>query len=156
MSDKPISKGRRRTLKLALGGAVALPSADILLRSPAGAVLTGATFSMADQVAAASRPNIVVIMTDDQRRISDMDVLQKTRKMIGNNATRFEKYYCPYPLCAPSRSSFLTGQYAHNHGVMDNSPPTGGYGKLNDNNTLPVWLQNAGYHTCHVGKYING
>ena len=35
-------------------------------------------------------------------------------------------------------------------------PPLGGFTKLDHTNTLPVWLQRAGYHTAHIGKYLNG
>ena len=50
----------------------------------------------------------------------------------------------------------LTGQYMHNHGVRGNTPPTGGYSRLDHTNTLPVWLSEPGYATAHVGKYLNG
>jgi arylsulfatase A-like enzyme len=52
----------------------------------------------------------------------------------------------------------LTGQYAHNHGVRGNQLPSGGYSKLAPTlgNTLPVWLQRAGYYTAHIGKFLNG
>ena len=50
----------------------------------------------------------------------------------------------------------LTGQYAHNHNVLGNTAPDGGYAMLNDNQTLPVWLQSAGYRTVHIGKMPNG
>src|SRR5262249_42549006 len=58
-------------------------------------------------------------------------------------------------LCCPSRASFLTGLYAHNHGVTQNAWPQGGYYKLDHSNTLPIWMQKAGYCTCHIGKYLN-
>ena len=45
-----------------------------------------------------------------------------------------------YPLCCPSRATYLTGQYAHNHGVR-NTPPHGGDEALDARHTLPVWLQ---------------
>ena len=51
---------------------------------------------------------------------------------------------------------FLTGQYAHNHGVLSNKAPYGGYYALDSSNTLPVWLKRAGYETILVGKYLNG
>ena len=60
------------------------------------------------------------------------------------------------PPCCPSRSTFLSGQFAHNNGVRHNSPPQGGYAKLNHKNTLPVWMQKAGYVTSHIGKSPNG
>jgi arylsulfatase A-like enzyme len=63
-----------------------------------------------------------------------------------------------YSLCCPSRTTFLTGQYSHNHGVTWNFAPFGGYYRfkqLGQKNTLPVWLQHAGYTTGLIGKYLN-
>lgn len=100
------------------------------------------------------RPNILVIMTDDQT-VADMRVLPKTRALVGEQGTAFTNSFVSYSLCCPSRSTFLTGQFPHNHGVVQNSGPNGGYQRLDHSNTLPVWLQEAGYYTVHVGKYLN-
>ena len=62
---------------------------------------------------------------------------------------------CRFPLCCPSRATFLTGQYSHNHGVFTTELPNG-YNGLNHLNTLPVWLRSSGYRTAMVGKYLNG
>ena len=43
----------------------------------------------------------------------------------------------------------------HNHGVLGNRPPEGGYARLDTTEWLPVWLQRAGYHTLHIGKFLN-
>jgi len=63
--------------------------------------------------------------------------------------------YASYSLCAPSRSTFLSGQYALNHGVSDNTEPDGGWPAFDDSDTLPMWLQQAGYQTVMIGKYLN-
>lgn len=99
-------------------------------------------------------PNILVILTDDQT-LEDMRVLPKTRSHLAARGTTFENSFSAYPLCCPSRATFLTGQYPHNHGVVANSGPNG-YPRLDETNTLAVWLQDAGYFTAHVGKYLNG
>ncbi len=99
-------------------------------------------------------PNILVIMTDDQT-LADMRVLPKTQALLGEQGTTFANSFVSYPLCCPSRSTFLTGQLAHNHRVWQNSGPRGGYQRLDHSNTLPVWLQEAGYYTVHIGKYLN-
>jgi N-acetylglucosamine-6-sulfatase len=101
------------------------------------------------------RPNVVVVMTDDQDARS-MWAMPETTRLLGAKGTTFDRSYASYPLCCPSRATFLTGQYAHNHGVRSNVPPTGGYPALAGHNTLPVWLRRAGYVTAHVGKYMNG
>ncbi|MFL6200172.1 MAG: sulfatase [Thermoanaerobaculia bacterium] len=104
---------------------------------------------------AAPRPNILVILTDDQT-LESMRILEKTQRLLGEEGTTFANAFVSYPICCPSRATLLTGQYAHNHKVMANKPPDGGYGKLDHSNTLAVWLREAGYDTAHVGKYLNG
>ncbi len=108
------------------------------------------------------RPNIVLVMTDDQN-LEQMAAMNKTRALIGGAGTTFPNSFSAFPLCCPSRSTMLTGQYPHNHRVLGNSPQErGGYTKLyggprpNGRDTLPVWLRRAGYHTTHIGKYLNG
>ncbi len=61
-----------------------------------------------------------------------------------------------FPLCCPSRATNLTGQYAHNHGVLHNAGPFGGFRSSTHTSTCRVWLQAAGYRTMHVGRYLNG
>jgi N-acetylglucosamine-6-sulfatase len=105
--------------------------------------------------AASARPNILVLETDDQT-LADMSVLPKTRALIGDRGTTFTNSFVSYSLCCPSRSTLYTGQYAHNHGVLSNKLPTGGFTRLDTSNWLPLWLQAAGYRTMHVGKFLNG
>jgi N-acetylglucosamine-6-sulfatase len=102
-----------------------------------------------------ARENIVVIMTDDQTAAS-LSTMQHTNTLLGGEGTRFENAIASFPLCCPARATHLTGQYAHNHGVLHNNPPFGGFIQLDHSNTLPVWLQQAGYRTMHVGRYLNG
>src|SRR4051795_5575929 len=103
------------------------------------------------------RPNIVLIMDDDQSA-EQQRFLTKTNAAIGQHGVTFDNSFVNYSLCCPSRSTMLTGQYAHNHGVRGNSLPSGGYSKLAPTigNTMPVWLQLSGYYTAHIGKFLNG
>jgi arylsulfatase A-like enzyme len=106
--------------------------------------------------AAASGPNVVVVMTDDQR-YDDMAALPKTRRLIGRAGVSFTRAYVSYPVCCPARATFFTGQYAHNHGVIClYATCGGGYGNLRQREYLPVWLERAGYATAHIGKFLNG
>ena len=102
----------------------------------------------------ADQPNVVVIMTDDQTSES-LRVMEQTQALLVDEGTTFANGIATFPLCCPARSQYLTGQYAHNNGVRDNTPPDGGYPALDDDETLAVWLQRAGYSTAHVGKYLN-
>jgi len=103
---------------------------------------------------APKRPNIVVVVTDDQTLASlGAATMPSTVGLIGGEGTEFTNAVATTPLCCPSRASMLTGQYAHNHGTLGNTP---GYEALRHKaNTLPVWLRRAGYVTAHVGKYLN-
>ena len=118
------------------------------------AVVTAAIPTTAAAKAPAERPNVVVIMTDDQD-FRSMSVMPKTRRLIGAAGVTFDRNFVNYPLCCPSRATFLTGQYAHNHGVLWNNFPDGGYRLLDGSETLPVWMGRAGYRTIHIGKYLN-
>jgi N-acetylglucosamine-6-sulfatase len=104
-----------------------------------------------------SRPNIVVLMTDDQT-VESLRVMANVNSLLVRQGTTFVNNFASFPLCCPSRATFVTGQYGHNHTIMGNAAPAGGYDKLAPShaNTLPAWLQRAGYHTVHVGKYLNG
>jgi arylsulfatase A-like enzyme len=105
--------------------------------------------------AAFERPSVVVLMTDDQT-YQDMAALPQTTRLIGSAGATFSHFYVSTPLCCPSRATYLTGQYGHNDGVLNNTPPGGGVEGLDAQHTLPVWLQAAGYRTSHIGKYLNG
>ncbi len=84
-----------------------------------------------------------------------MWAMPKTRALIGARGTTFQTSLVNFPLCCPSRATYYTGRYAHNHGVLWNNFPQGGYRKLRGSETLPVWLRRAGYRTIHIGKYLN-
>ena len=94
------------------------------------------------------RPNIVVVMTDDQP-VEQMGALRRVRDLTRRAGTTFTNSFASFPLCCPSRATYLTGQYEHNHGVL-------AFSSLRSANTLPVWLGQSGYTTAHVGKYLNG
>ncbi len=103
------------------------------------------------------RPNIVLLFTDDQEPRS-MRVMKKVRREMAKKGTTMDHFYTNFPLCCPSRATMLTGQYAHNHRVLSNTAPDGGYGVFNElhgNNYLPLWLQSAGYRTGYIGKFLN-
>jgi len=104
---------------------------------------------------ALAQPNVVVLMTDDQTAAS-LRYMPNVNRLLVREGTLFQNSVASFPLCCPSRSTHLTGQYAHNHQVLHNAGPFGGFSRLDHANTLPVWLQAAGYRTMHVGRYLNG
>jgi len=101
------------------------------------------------------RPNILVIMTDDQAS-SDVAQMPNVKRLLAAQGTTFGDAIDSFPLCCPARATFITGQYAHNHGVNGNFYPYGWYGMKDRGNILPTWLQKAGYRTALIGKWLNG
>jgi N-acetylglucosamine-6-sulfatase len=109
--------------------------------------------------AAAERPNIVFVLTDDLDSNS-MKYLDGLRHTMGQHGTTFQRAYVSDSVCAPSRATILRGQYPHNHNIKGNVPPEGGYDKFKstgkDQSTVATWLNKAGYQTKFIGKYLNG
>lgn len=113
---------------------------------------------------APARPNIVVIMADDlDKEMLDtllaLGFLPNIEQLVVRRGFRFNHAFVTNSPCCPSRATYLSGQYSHNHGVHKNSPPDGGVGDFDDGTkggqTLATVLQRAGYRTAHVGKYLN-
>jgi N-acetylglucosamine-6-sulfatase len=111
-------------------------------------------------VQAAEKPNFVFVMTDDmpEKLMANMPVV---RDRVAARGATFRNAYVSQSLCCPSRASFLTGQYPHNHGITGNTPKEGGNeiefrSRGLDEETVAVWLDRAGYNTGLVGKYMNG
>jgi N-acetylglucosamine-6-sulfatase len=134
-----------------------LSAAALALTTVVGTVVAGVSLSGVDPASAApgDRPNVIMVVTDDQRHDSfDKRTMPATKKLIAGRGTTFTDAIITTPTCCPSRATMLTGQYGHNNGVVANAP---GYRALEDpENTLPVWLNEAGYQTAHLGKYLNG
>jgi N-acetylglucosamine-6-sulfatase len=103
-----------------------------------------------------AKPNVVVFLTDDMD-VSQMRIMDEVNSEIGDHGVTFANSFVNWAVCCPSRATLLTGQYAQNHGVRGNSANTGGgFGNFRNNNTLALWLQDAGYSTTHIGKFLNG
>ena len=101
------------------------------------------------------QPNILVVMTDDMAQ-SDLQFMPNVRRKLAQKGTSFTNAIDAFPLCCPARATFITGQYPHNHGVIGNFAPYGWYGMKQRGNTLPAWLDDAGYRTAAIGKWLNG
>lgn len=102
--------------------------------------------------AAHVRPNVLVIITDDQRATALRRDMPETHRWLARQGTRYAEAYTAVPNCCPSRASVFTGQYAHNHGVLNNQQ---GY-KIPQEATIQYRLKQAGYRTGLFGKYLNG
>ena len=122
------------------------------------AVLAGSPSS--SEVQAATRPNILFILTDDQDPES-MSRMANVQRLLAREGTSFANAFAPTPTCCPSRVSFMRGQYTHNHGVLNEggSSPLGGYERFRElelqRSTIATWLNKTGYATFYAGKFLN-
>ena len=132
------------------GAAASFASAALL-------IVVLATTAQARPVKAAEdgRPNILVVMTDDMAA-TDVALMPNVQRLLAGKGTTFADAIDSFPLCCPARATFITGQYAHNHRVNGNFHPYGWYGMKGRKNILPAWLQQAGYRTALIGKWLNG
>ena len=104
------------------------------------------------------RPNIVVILVDDLRWdelgcTGHPFVRTPSIDRIANDGARFRNAFVTTPLCSPSRACFLTGLYAHHHGITDNTDRSKQSHLLK---TFPRMLQRSGYETAYIGKWHMG
>jgi arylsulfatase A-like enzyme len=105
------------------------------------------------------RPNVLIIVTDDQRASGTLAVMPHTRRWFQQGGVTFPHAFATTPLCCPSRASIFTGRYAHNHGIhvrvlpttRTTSPEWG-----SQRSTIQSYLHEAGYRTAIFGKYLNG
>lgn len=107
---------------------------------------------MARASAARRRPNVLLIVTDDQRK-GTMSALPVTRRWFQRGGVAYTNAWAPTPLCCPARATVMTGRYAHNHGVRGNEE--GQVDNLDHETTLQYLLQRAGYRTGIFGKFLN-
>jgi N-acetylglucosamine-6-sulfatase len=146
--------GRRPGRGCARLFAATLASACVLAGLGVEARWSSASDGGPSAAGATRAPNFLLILVDDQARNSfEPKYMPQTFARIVDRGTFFENGLAAPPLCCPDRAGILTGQYPHDHGVFSNDP---GYAELNHpEDTLPVWLQNAGYRTGFIGKFLN-
>jgi N-acetylglucosamine-6-sulfatase len=124
--------------------------------------------SLGPAAAADPKPNFVLILTDDQRwdtigrclngfdgsayNAGSDSCMPFLQSRLVPNGTTFTRGYVTTSQCCPSRASILTGQYARHTGVLNNA----GFNNFKDASSIATWLDDAGYRTSLVGKYLNG
>jgi arylsulfatase A-like enzyme len=140
-----------RSLNKRVVGMAAMPPAAL-----GGVITTPTTVDPVDHSTAdihKKRPNVVVVVMDDMREDGVMNepaVLPRTKHWLAEGGTSFTEAYTTTPLCCPERATIWSGRLMHNHGVVDNY-----HGDLLDKDwIIPRYLNDAGYRTALLGKFI--
>ena len=127
-----------------------------------GESLPGGTATDSTVPGGGRRPSVVMVVVDDLdlAMYADRDRFPVFHEEMVQRGTTLTNYFVTESLCCPSRASLLRGQYVHNTGIRSNVLPAGGFEKFRadglERSTLATWLDDAGYHTGLVGKYLNG
>ena len=123
----------------------------MLLVAAVGSLATAAEASAVEH-----RPNIIFILTDDQRYdelgFLNPDLQTPNIDRLAKGGVHFKNAFVTTSLCSPSRASILTGLYAHAHGVVDNLKQELQPGIR----FFPQDLQDDGYETAYIGKWHMG
>jgi len=141
----------RRRLPLVLTGLIGLVALFLLVQDLA----TGDAGPDHDPTneAVQERPNVVVIVTDDQRARGTLRFMPHTQRLFGRRGLSFPNSFATTPMCCPSRATIFTGRYAHNHRVLKGMATDPDF---DQRATIQYQLQNASYKTAMFGKYLNG
>lgn len=138
-----------------IGLLVRIGVAVVAASTLAGATVAASARESGQAAAPERRPNIVLIVTDDQRW-DTVWAMPVVTEVLGGHGVTFANSFVVNPLCCPSRANLLTGAYAHTTGVYANSGPNGGYAAFRDSNTIATALDRVDYTTALFGKYLNG
>ena len=112
-------------------------------------------------MAAAERPNVIVILTDDQGSVDAhcygaQDLETPAMDSIAAHGVRFTQFYSAAPVCSPSRAGLLTGRYPLRAGLTGNASSHKGGPGMPPQATLAKMFKAAGYATAHIGKWHLG
>ncbi|MBI2567421.1 MAG: sulfatase [Candidatus Schekmanbacteria bacterium] len=150
----------------------------VLAAGAAALALGGPQASAAAAPRPDQRPHIVFILVDDldERTSPYWEAMPETRRLLADRGMTFANAFVADPICCPSRAALLTGKYAHNNGVYTNGGEYGGWGAFvnpldregnpitdeqgqplnNEDRTIARYLNDEGYRTALIGKYLNG
>jgi len=114
----------------------------------------GLLVGSSSQLRAADRPNVLFILSDDLNNrlgcYGDPQVRSPHLDRLAARGVRFERAYCAFPLCGPSRNSMLTGLYPNSTGIFENGQVF--RQTIPSHRSLPHAFRDAGYYVVRIGK----
>ncbi|HRK33125.1 MAG TPA: sulfatase-like hydrolase/transferase [Candidatus Hydrogenedentes bacterium] len=128
----------------------------------AGTLAGAAVASTRSRAAGARKPNVIVILTDDQGSVDApgfgaTDLVMPHIDALANRGTRFTQFYSAAPVCSPSRAALLTGKYPLRAGMPTNAPGDDRpLERFAMQTTMANMFKSAGYKTAHIGKWHLG
>jgi N-acetylglucosamine-6-sulfatase len=143
------------------GSVIAAGAALAALTVSPGAMAATPAVTASASPQAASQPNVVIVLTDDQRYGTEVGMPTVMDEVVAKGIT-YPNAFVPTSWCCPSRASLLTGNFSHTTGVWENtaSVPYGAWQAFKrlggEQDTIATRLQDAGYRTGIFGKYLNG
>ena len=103
--------------------------------------------------------NVTDDLTSDDLNPNTLEHMPNLKKLLIDKGT-IEESFVSNSLCCSSRATILRGQYTHNHQILSNEPPLGGFEKFrylgHENSTIATWAKEQGWWTAFFGKYLNG
>jgi N-acetylglucosamine-6-sulfatase len=150
----PLARRAFGNRALVIAAVLAVVIAALIAAAPAAHPDPAAAVPAA-AAAGTDRPDIVLILTDDQR-FDTLWAMPTVQSELVAKGIEFTNGFVSNPVCCPSRSSILTGKYSHSTGVYTNQAGQhGGFPAFHDRSTVATWLDDGGYRTALIGKYLN-
>jgi N-acetylglucosamine-6-sulfatase len=155
-ADRPFGARRRASFGLLASLSVFL----LFVVSCSGSETSASGASQEEEAGSVTdQSNMIFVLADDLDLVS-VEKLPQITSLLADQGTSFEEAFVSHPICCPSRATILTGLYDHNHNVISNRRPDGGFQKFlsegHEEDSIPVALQDGGYQTAYFGKYLNG
>ena len=125
-------------------------------------ILSTFIFSCSVENANERKPNVIIILTDDQGSVDvnaygATDLATPSMDKLASQGVRFSRFYTGSAVCSPSRACILTGMTPHSAGVPGNvSSIPGNKGMPSSRVTIAEMLKSEGYTTAHIGKWHLG
>ena len=145
---------------MAFAAAIVVPGSPVVF-SNTMTLLAALLLAASGALAAPSQPNIIFFLTDDQDiEMGSLAYMPKVQRLLIDEGAVFTRMYAHVPVCCPSRSSLISGQFLHNNGCRGNAIATNcsspQFQRGPEARSYVVDLAAAGYKASFAGKSVAG